>query len=404
MCYLLTQKADVAAGPLTVTGSRKKAVDFSYPFMSAGIQSLILHPNYVKPDPFRIVYPFAIDVWFLNGIVFAIVTLFLFAFHLFDPYEWKAMSEKRMTSEENAKNFNLKNSLWFCASTLFFQGYDKSPRSNAGRCIVAFWWLYVVVMVFLYITNLGYFVNTNKRFAFIEDTGDLKAEKNIKYGTVKGGNTYHVFKATPSLKSFWHKMNNDHAKVYVKSMREGVQRVRESNGKYVLLADSPELTYIASEKPCDVKVVGEYIYRGQYAFAVAKDSPLAGHISSAMETLRDTGVLEEIVETWWNLEDRRHRCHNLTKWERSGAYSLQVNDLAGIYYMLAIGIGSSVIAFIVEYLYFSCTGGSSGNGKRNKNSGGINGGGMGGGMGAGGMGGGQEPKKDKGGKDGNMWI
>ncbi|XP_072033597.1 glutamate receptor 1-like isoform X6 [Amphiura filiformis] len=357
-------KADVAAGPLTVTTSRKKAVDFSYPFMSAGIQALILHPNYVQPDPFRIIYPFTIEVWALNGFVFGMATLLLVLFNHFNPYEWKAVAEKRETMEENGKNMNLKNSLWFCASTLFLQSSDSSPRSNAGRCIAGFWWLYVIIMIFLYLTNLSFFVNNTKRFAFFEDTGDLKAEKRIKYGTVKGDNTFHVMKTTPSLNGFWHKMNNDHANVYVANMREGVQRVRDSNGKYVLLGDSPELRYIASEKPCDVKVVGEYLYRGQYAFAVAKDSPLAEHISGAIEALRDNGVLEDLVRDWWDLEDRRSRCHNLTRWERSGAYAMQVNDLAGIYYMLAIGILCAFIAFIVEYVYYKCVGGDEGKSKR----------------------------------------
>ncbi len=399
--HIILQKADVAAGPLSVTESRKRAVDFSYPFMSAGIQSLILHPNYVKPDPFRVIYPFTIEVWVMNAIVFAIVTLMLYAFNRMNPYEWKAVAEKREAAEENAKNLNLKNSLWFCASTLFLQSSESSPRSNAGRCIAAFWWLYVIVMVFLYITNLSFFVNNTKRFAFIEDTGDLMAEKQIKYGTVRGGNTYHLFKTTPSLNLFWHKMNNDHSDVYVADMREGVQRVRESNGKYVLLGDSPELKYIASEKPCDVKLVGEYIYRGQYAFAVAKDSPLAEHISSAIEALRDNGVLEDLVRDWWDLEDRRSRCHNLTRWERSGAYSLQVNELAGIYYMLAIGCGAALLTFIIEFIYYKCSGSGEGNGKRSKGSGnagfkGSNG------MGGGALEGGAGMKDKKG--DANMWI
>ncbi|XP_072033598.1 glutamate receptor 1-like [Amphiura filiformis] len=118
---VVRRKADVAAGPLSVTDLRKTAVDFTYPFMASGIQALILHPNYVKQNPFRVVYPFTIDVWFLNLIVFCGVALLLLLFNLFNPYEWKATAEKNMTFEENAHHFNLKNSLWFCASTLFFR-------------------------------------------------------------------------------------------------------------------------------------------------------------------------------------------------------------------------------------------------------------------------------------------
>lgn len=407
--------ADVVAAPLTVTPQRKSAVDFTYPFMSSGIQALTLHPNYVKHDPFRFVYVFSYDAWVLHGIVFVTVAALLYLFNLFDPFEWKATAEKKMTFEENAENFSFKNSLWFCASTLFLQSSDTSPRSNAGRCIAGFWWLFVLIIVFLYLTNVMFFIDSNKRLAFIKDGNDLLAQKTVKFGAVKGGNTEEFFKHTNSYRKFWHKMNNDPDMVYVQTMREGVERVRNSNGRYALLGESPELRYIASEKPCDTKIAGEYIARTQYAFAVAKGSPLAEHLSSALEALRDNGVLEDLTRDWWDLDDRRNRCHNLTRWERSGAYSLQVNDVQGIYYMLLVGIGVSVIVFVLEIVFFKCTGGGSGGngskrGAKNKGYAGT-GSGMGGGaVGGGAVGGGSgydgadkaAGEKSKG--AGNMWI
>ncbi|XP_072033596.1 glutamate receptor 2-like isoform X5 [Amphiura filiformis] len=350
-------KADVAVGPLTVTGSRQKAVDFTYPFMSSGIQSMILHPAYVKHDPFRIIHPFTIDAWFLNFICMCTVVLMLVVFNRYDPYEWRAKAEKKEAGEENADNFNMLNSMWFAASSLFLQHNGVSPRSNAGRCITGFWWLFLLVMVFLYLTNVTYFVTSNKRLALVATPGDVMAQKTVKYGTIKGGNTYHRLKSSPSLRKFWHKMNNDHANVYVKDMAEGVRRVKSSNGNYALIGETPELNYIASTKPCKLKVVGEYIARTQYALAVAPGSPLKDHLSSAIEALRSSGVLEDLERDWWDLEDRRHRCRNLTRWERSGAYTINTNDIQGVYYMLVVGVVTSFIVFLIELIYYKTCGG-----------------------------------------------
>ncbi|XP_072033595.1 glutamate receptor 3-like isoform X4 [Amphiura filiformis] len=352
-------KADVAAGPLTVTGSRKGVVDFTLPFMTTGVQALVLNTQYIHQDPFRVIYPFTIEVWCLSAFVYFLVALMIWAANRYDPYEWKQATKDGRATEEHAKDFTFSNSLWFCASTLFLQSSDKSPRSNAGRCIAAFWYLYVLFMVFLYIVNVQFYVTSQTRLNYIKDIADLKAEKTIKYGTTfKGSDTYHVLKKTASLKSLWHKMNNDHKSPYVKNLQEGVEKVRKSNGHFTLLGPSPILRYIASQKPCDVQVAGAYLYRGQYAFAVAKGSPLADSISGALEALRQGGVLEDMERDWWDLDDRWNRCRNLTKFERDGAYSLFVNDLNGIYYLLAIGIVSSILIFVGEIVHYKCCGGN----------------------------------------------
>ena len=351
--YFSLQTADVAAGPITVTAPRQTAVDFTYPFMASGIQALVLNTQYVSHDPFRAIYPFTIEVWFLSIFIFVLVALMIWAANKFDPYEWKHASKAGKASEDHRKNFTLSNALWFCGSTLFLQSSDHTPRSNAGRCIAAFWYLYVLFMVFLYIVNVQFFITSQTRLNYIKDIADVKAEKTIKYGTTyKGTDTYHVFKVTKSLKSMWHKMNNDHKSPYVKDLKEGVAKVRHSNGRFTLLGQAPILRYIASQKPCDVEVTGAYLHRGQYAFAVAKDSPLGGHISSALEALRDSSVLEDLERDWWDLDDRWGRCRNQTKFERDGAYSLFVQDVNTIYYMLAVGVGISIIVFVVEIIYY----------------------------------------------------
>ena len=331
-----------------VTSARQEAVDFTSPFMSSGIQPLILDPNEVKHNPFRIVYPFTIDVWFLHLIVFFIVTLLLYLYNRYDPYEWKALAENMMAEEKEADNFNFFNSLWFCASTLFLQSSDSSPRSNAGRCIAGLWWLYVLAMVFLYLTNLNFFVTSDKRLAFIRDINDLNAQKTVKFGTILDSNTNHYLEIYQ--KALWDKMNNDHADVHVNNLTEGVRRVLNSNGFYALLDESPVLDWVAKQKPCRFKVVGEYLARTQYAFAVAKGSPLAEHISAAIETIRDNGVMEDLEKDWWHTDDHTNYCQNLTEYERSGAYSYGVNDLSGVYYMLCIGMLGSVLVFLVELL------------------------------------------------------
>ena len=352
-CFILClQKADVAAGPLTITDGRKAGVDFTIPFMAAGIQALTLNTEYVHHDPFRIIYPFTIEVWFLNGFIFFLTALMIWAFNRLDPYEWRKVAKENDAIEGHNDDFSFKNSLWFCASTLFLQGYHSSPRSNAGRCIASFWWLFLLAMFFIYIVNFKFFVTSQTLVNTIKTPDDLKDEKRILYGMVKGSDTFMAFISSKSLRRMLHKMNNDPNDPYVDDLKEGVERVRNSNGFYTLLGQAPILRYIASQRPCDVDVAGGYLLRTQYAFAVAKGSPLKEHLSAAIEALRDNGVLSELERDWWDLDDRTNRCRNQTAFERSGAYSLFINDVSGFYYMLTIGIVISTSVFVMECIYY----------------------------------------------------
>lgn len=406
------QKADIAAGPLTVTEERERHVDFTFSFMSGGVKLLLKNPYFVQHYIFRLTYPFGIEVWFINLIVFLLVALLLFLFNYFDPYEWQAAAERGETFEENGKNFNLKNSLWFCTTTMFLQSYDNSPRSNAGRTLTAFWWVFILVMVFLYLFNLTFFINSNKRLVHVKDAGDLLDQDDVVFGTVDEGSIYwYLYKSSiPEYNRIWQRMYSAQPSAFVKNTTEGVQRVRDSNGFFAFLGEAGELDYIASKRPCNLMVSGGYIDRTTYALAVQTDSPLRDQLSYAIETLRDSGVLEDLQREWWEREsdiNNRYRCNNLTTWERQGVFSFTVNDLQGVYFMLLLGFLVAFIVFLLEVIFFAAFGGKS-KGTRNKSRGGVSrnppppmsgggGGPVGGGQPIGG-GGGKSDGKEK------MWI
>lgn len=394
---VVRKKADIAAGPLTVTTEREEAVDFSYPFMSSGIKVLVKNPFTVNHYPFRIMYPFGIDVWFVNLFIFFCVAGLLVLYNHFDPFEWGQLAKRQETFEENADNFNFANSLWFCATTLFLQSYDHAPKSNAGRCLVGFWWLFVIVMVFLYLFNLTFFVTTNKRLVYVKDAEDLLKQTDVDFGTIDHGSTYHFFwnSPVPEYQRVHQRMITTKPNVYVQNISEAVERVRKNNGRYAFIGEAGEISYLASQKPCDLLVTGGYISRTSYALAVQKGSPLREQLSHAIEALRDTGVLEDLEKEWW---DRKlhDRCANLTVWEKQGIFSFTIVDLQGIYYFLLLGVGCALLVLLFEVIWFAVSGGG-------KQSTGVKpvSAGISGGAGAG-AGGGAPDAANKG--ESNIWL
>ncbi|XP_072167155.1 glutamate receptor 1-like [Diadema setosum] len=410
---VIRKKADIAAAPITITKERLKDVDFTDSFMSGGIKLLLKNPNYIEHNPFRFLHPLAIEVWFVNLGTFLIVAGVLALINYFDPYEWKAAAERGEVEEENGRNFSFKNSLWYCTTTLFFQGYDHGPRSNAGHTLTAFWWVFVLVMVFVYLFNLPGKINTNKRLVYIKNPDDLVNQGDVKIGTVYDGSIHwYLFKAgIPAYTRIWDRMYYASPSVYVENTTMGIERVRNSNGKYAFLGEARELEYAASNRPCDLIVSGGYVDRSTYAMAVAPGSPLGDHLSYAIETLRDTGVLEDLQREWWGLDRGwRHRCRNLTRYERQGLFSFSVYDLEGLYFFLMLGFAISILIFVLELVVYGCSG------KESNTRGGSGGGGGFGGRSAKKNGGGGQSKTPisggvgssngggGGGGDGKLWI
>jgi len=92
--------------------------------------------------------------------------------------------------------------------------------------------------------------------------------------------------------------------VYEWTSRKGVQRVRDSNGDYAFFLESVFAKHLVGEKPCDLKVLDDYLNPSYYSFAVAKKSKLRKRLNKALAALEKNGVLERLKQKWW-----RGRCN-----------------------------------------------------------------------------------------------
>lgn len=64
------------------------------------------------------------------------------------------------------------------------------------------------------------------------------------------------------------------SQLFVRTTEEGIRRVRQSNGKYVLLIESPLNEYINGRQPCDTIKIGENIDTKGFGIATPLGSPL----------------------------------------------------------------------------------------------------------------------------------
>jgi len=83
----------------------------------------------------------------------------------------------------------------------------------------------------------------------------------------------------------------------VKSVDEGLKKVRDPDSNYVFLMESLSAKYLANQRPCDLVTVGEPFGSRSYGFAVPNSMPYAwsDQLHRAILEMMEEGDIEVCV-------------------------------------------------------------------------------------------------------------
>jgi len=355
---LQSQKADLAIADMVITSERAKVIDFTTPFMKAGITILYKkeYRDYSRGLFTYITSPFGLDLWLCILAAYFAVSLVLFILTRFNPLEINSKSTVENAEESSSSSkdpvhsadgkevFTAMNSFWFILSSGLAQRVDFLPRSFSTRVIAVFWWLFVMVTICSYIANLVVFFNFNPPLTEkekIQDVWALAEQNRVKYGTVQGGSTEAFFRDSNVYiyDKIWASMNNNEG-MFVKSAKAGIERVSKEDGKYAFFAESPLVDYVV-ERHCDLKQVGGLLDEKSYGIGLPKNSPYYEQINRGLLGLQERGVLDELKNKWWKWERGGGfggRCITMEYEQRPGITRLSGQDLGGIFVLLLVGI------------------------------------------------------------------
>ncbi|UJR27160.1 hypothetical protein I4U23_008458 [Adineta vaga] len=343
---LVNRKADLSIASLTINGAREKAVDFSKPFIELGISIMIRKPEKQKPGVFSFMDPLSTEIWICVILSYLLISLILFLVSRFSAYEWYFENE----SDARPRNkFSLQNSLFFSFAAFMHQGVDLLPRSMSGRVVTSAWWFFSLILVSSYTANLAAFLTVEKLVTPIETVEDLSKQTEIYYGTLKGGSTMSFFnKSTiPIFKRMWNFMQQRKDDVFVTSNREGIEKVRRSKGKFAFLLESTLNEYVNERLPCDTMRIGENIDAKGYGIGTPLGSDLREAINIAVLELTENGFLASLKQKWYY---ERSECTNSKSKDSKQSTALNLANVAGMFYVLIIGLGSAMVIAFLEFL------------------------------------------------------
>ncbi|XP_065827485.1 glutamate receptor 1-like isoform X2 [Oscarella lobularis] len=342
---------DLAFGPLAITSHRMKYVEFTKPWMDYGLALLTAKPRPAQTNYFAFLGPFSTTSWLFALVCVVVVSLAFPLLQTITPLYF----QKNRDGDDNDEKANrgvvriflhkLYDSFWFFLTTALQTG-PEGANFLPARILFGFWYFFILIVVATYTANLAAFLTFQRLTSSISSAQELATQSDVPYGTVKSSSVEEFFassamepfqtmgkymKATPNLSP-------------VSNSERGLERARGTDpaNQYVFIWDLPILQYFASQRPCDVHIVGRSFNRQGYGIAMPKNMPYRDDFSLNVMKLRSSGWLENATSHWLDTG----QCGD-SNTDSSNQGQVDVSHLLGVFVFLAVGV---FVAFSVAIL------------------------------------------------------
>lgn len=274
--------------------------------------------------------------------------------------------------------FDLRDSLWFCITSLTPQGGGEAPQNLSGRVVAGAWWLFCFIIIASYTANLAAFLTVSRLDIPIESLDDLVKQYRIKYAPVDGTAEQTYFERMAYIEEIFYNIWKDmslnaslgeeerskfavwdypisdkYTKIWAQiqqagmpaDIQSGVRRVKKSSldDGFALLADA-NLVKHAVMTDCSFKAVGEEFSRKPIALGVRKgDDKFRDDLSFAILQLINQRFMEILREKWWTNNPKRVSCDNNDESE-----GISIENIGGVFIIIFAGVLLSFLVWAIE--------------------------------------------------------
>ncbi|CAH1183231.1 unnamed protein product [Phaedon cochleariae] len=347
---LLEYKADLGVCDLTITYERRKAVDFTMPFMTLGIS--ILYAKAVKepPELLSFSHPLSFEVWIYIATSYLIISITMFLVARMNPNDWENPHPCDPYPQELENIWTIRNCCWLTLGSFMAQGCDLLPKGISTRMVAAMWWFFTLIMGACYTANMTAFLTMSRMGPTIESADDLAAQTKIKYGCLEGGATSSFFKDNnfSTYHRMWVQMESAEPSAFEKNNKDGVKRVLTSKRKYAFLMESSSIEY-EMERNCELMQVGNNLDSKGYGIAMPNNSPYRKSINEAILKMQEMGILHRLKDKWWKEMNGGGKCTKDKHSTDAEAAEMGLDNVGGVFVVLAAGV---ILAFLIAMCEF----------------------------------------------------
>uniref|UniRef100_A0A672LQR0 Glutamate receptor n=1 Tax=Sinocyclocheilus grahami TaxID=75366 RepID=A0A672LQR0_SINGR len=340
------KRADMAIGSLTINEERSEVVDFSVPFVETGISVMVSRSNgTVSPSAF--LEPYSPAVWVMMFVMcLTVVAVTVFIFEFFSPvgYNRSLQSGKKA----GGSKFTIGKSIWLLWALVFNNSVPvENPKGTTSKIMVLVWAFFAVIFLASYTANLAAFMIQEEYIDTVSGLSDKKFQHPtdqyppLKFGTVPNGSTEKNIRSNyPDMHQYMIKYNQ-------RSVEDAISHLK--TGKLdALIYDAAVLNYMArKDEGCKVMTIGsgKVFATTGYGIALIKNSRWKRPLDLALLQLVGDDEIEMLERLWLS-----GICHN-DKIEVMSS-KLDIDNMAGVFYMLLVAMGLSLLVFAWEHLVY----------------------------------------------------
>ena len=118
------------------------------------------------------------SVWLLVVIAYFVSSFLFWVVDRFSPCSFQNNQEE-MANDDETRYFNLKESFWFCLTTLTPQGGGEVPRARSGKLMAATWWVFAFITVASYTANLAAVLTVSRLIRDVKSLDDIMRKSSI---------------------------------------------------------------------------------------------------------------------------------------------------------------------------------------------------------------------------------
>ncbi|XP_053959026.1 ionotropic receptor 25a isoform X1 [Anastrepha ludens] len=378
---LMDKQADIGLGSMHVMAEREIVIDFTVPYYDlVGITIMMQRPQ-VPSSLFKFLTVLETNVWLCILAAYFFTSFLMWIFDRWSPYSYQNNREKYKDDDEK-REFNLKECLWFCMTSLTPQGGGEAPKNLSGRLVAATWWLFGFIIIASYTANLAAFLTVSRLDTPVESLDDLAKQYKILYAPLNGSSAMTYFQRMANIEQRFYEIWKDlslndsltpleRSKLavwdypvsdkYTKmwqamqeaqlpaTLEEAVDRVRSSTSAtgFAFLGDATDIRYLVMTN-CDLQIVGEEFSRKPYAIAVQQGSHLKDQFNNAILTLLNKRQLEKLKEKWWKNDETQAKCDK----PEDQSDGISIHNIGGVFIVIFVGIGMACITLVFEYWWY----------------------------------------------------
>ncbi|XP_068230605.1 probable glutamate receptor isoform X1 [Palaemon carinicauda] len=336
---------------ITYNIGRMKVVDYTRILLKEPVIMVMSKPR--PPPPYlAIIYPFTAELWAAVVVSFFVGGLILWTLQL----AWKGISGEQVITFGDSSLHSFGGLMGQPAATL--------PTNTSGLMILAFWWIYCLLMNVTYKSSLIAHLSVPGKSKAIDSFDEMLRDPGWTWGYADThSGTYDLFRKSdnPVIHQVFEGME-------IQPNDQQVERILKEKHVLIIkefLFKSLKSAIARSRRGPSPFYFGksEYFANGD-GWTFRQNAPFFDAIDMKLQQLTETGHithwLRQLIGTspddicdGSTCEKETEAAHvDMTNTESSRQVVLSLNHLQSAFYLLGLGVGLAALVFVGENIFF----------------------------------------------------